>query len=188
MSKPRQFRIGWDVGGWHCDNNRSRDALVVLEIAGSKVTRIGDSYRGNLRETLTSAEGVDLIREFFDLCKVGAPERFGLTIAIDTPLGWPDSLVDIISGGPQVKISFLDADNPYTRRRTEVEIIRCGFRAANGQTLRPLSPVRDMIGSQATKGIHFLRAAELLAGCRRGVGRNLGWRSLRGNQPRIIRR
>ena len=25
-------------------------------------------------------------------------------------------------------------------------------------------------------------------GCRRGVGRNLGWRSLRGDQPRIIRR
>ena len=24
--------------------------------------------------------------------------------------------------------------------------------------------------------------------CRRGVGRNLGWRSLRGDQPRIIRR
>jgi len=27
-----------------------------------------------------------------------------------------------------------------------------------------------------------------LARCRRGVGRNLGWRSLRGDQPRIIRR
>ena len=30
--------------------------------------------------------------------------------------------------------------------------------------------------------------AALPAGCRRGVGRNWGWRSLRGDQPRIIRR
>jgi len=161
-STPRQFRIGWDVGGWHCDNNASRDALVVLEVIGSHADRIG-FYRGNLRQELVLPRGVDLIRRFFNLCEIEPPEKFDLTIAIDTPLGWPDSFVSMISGGAQVQIPFIDADNPYTRRRTEIEIIRKGFRAADGQTLRPLSPVRDMIGSQATKGIHFLRSVGLVA-------------------------
>jgi hypothetical protein len=46
-----------------------------------------------------------------------------------------------------------DEMNPYTRRETEVDLVRRGF--------HPLSAVRDMRGSQSTKGIHFLRAAEL---------------------------
>jgi len=46
-----------------------------------------------------------------------------------------------------------DEMNPYTRRETEIDLVKRGY--------QPLSAVRDMLGSQSTKGIHFLRAAEL---------------------------
>ena len=48
-----QLFIGWDVGGWNCDKNPTgRDALVVLDDAGA---RIGQPWRGNLRQTLNAA-------------------------------------------------------------------------------------------------------------------------------------
>ena len=33
MTTPTTLYIGWDVGGWNCDNSSaSRDALVVLQL------------------------------------------------------------------------------------------------------------------------------------------------------------
>jgi len=51
------------------------------------------------------------------------------------------------------QVSEKDGQNPYTRRQTELDLIQRG--------LAPLSSVRDMIGRQSTKAIHFLRAANL---------------------------
>jgi hypothetical protein len=41
---------------------------------------------------------------------------------------------------------------------------------------------------RAADGGFTVSVYENKAGCRRGVGRNWVWRSLRGDQPRIIRR
>ena len=45
--------IGWDVGGWNCDKNKSsRDALVVLD---ANRTLLGQPWRGNLCAAINQA-------------------------------------------------------------------------------------------------------------------------------------
>lgn len=82
--------IGWDVGGWHCDNNRhSRDALVILN---KDHAIVGTPWRGNLRETIESAKtSQDWLRALFDLCRTDYPETACVTLAIDTPPGFSDA-------------------------------------------------------------------------------------------------
>jgi hypothetical protein len=158
----QRFRIGWDVGAWHCDNNRaSQDALVVLEFDGHSPRRIGSPWRGNVRSILSENTGIQLIHSFLRLCGVDANDRFDAVIGIDTPLGWPQAAIALLNGEDQVTVGPQEAHNPYTRRRTEAEIIEGNYLHPNGQRLRPLSVVRDQIGSQSTKGLHFLRAANL---------------------------
>lgn len=146
--------LGWDVGGWHCDRNKlSRDALVLLGLNGKAPVPIGRPWRGNLRSLFTSQIGDHLIGSMLRLCGFDVEEPYSLTIAIDTPLGWPVAMLDLVCGGPPVPVGPSDGENLYTRRRTELELVRQGH--------TPLSAVRDMLGSQSTKGIHFLRAAGL---------------------------
>ncbi|MGN7099909.1 hypothetical protein [Brevundimonas diminuta] len=147
--------VGWDVGGWHCDRNReSRDALVVLTLGrDGQPTLAGRAWRGSLRSTLTSHKGFDLVRAMLRHCDVSLEGAEAIMIAIDAPLGWPRAMLDLANGGDLTNVSDRDFENPYTRRQTELDLIRQGF--------APLSNVRDMIGSQSTKAIHFLRAADL---------------------------
>jgi hypothetical protein len=83
------------------------------------------------------------------LCEVEATGELELVFAIDTPLGWPRSMLSLLGGGDIVKVKEF-RQNPYLFRETERFLADCGF--------EPLSAVQDMIGSQSTKGIHFLRA------------------------------
>lgn len=147
--------VGWDVGGWHCDRNReSRDALVVLQLnSESKPVLIGKAWRGSLRPVLAAHRGTALMGEMLRLCDVDITETAEIMIAIDAPLGWPSSMLSLANGGGIAEVSDKDDGNVYTRRATELGLIRQGF--------SPLSSVRDMIGSQSTKAIHFLRAARL---------------------------
>lgn len=150
----RKLRMGWDVGGWHCDRNPdSRDALVLLEPVDDDLRAIG-MWRGNLRDALVTLTGVPLLRKMLALCQLHDAGSFDLTIAIDTPLGWPQAMLRLACGGEPTSVPEDDRLNPYTRRETEVDLVkRHGY--------RPLSAVRDQLGSQSTKGIHFLRAASL---------------------------
>ena len=70
MTTPTTLYIGWDVGGWNCDNSSaSRDALVVLDDA---LNVIGMPWRGNLRVTLNDATSSrDLINRLLALCTTG---------------------------------------------------------------------------------------------------------------------
>lgn len=147
--------VGWDVGGWHCDRNReSRDALVVLTLGrDGQPTLVGKAWRGSLRPTLMRHCGVDLVRAMLGHCGVSIDGAEAIMMAIDAPLGWPRAMITLASGGASAEVSDRDFDNPYTRRETELDLIRQGF--------TPLSNVRDMIGSQSTKAMHFLRAADL---------------------------
>lgn len=140
-----QVFIGWDVGGWNCDKNpNSRDALVVLDDAGE---RIGQPWRGNLRETLnTATTAAGFLTAILTLCKlpVGTPPR--ATIAIDAPLGFPAAFAQLITSGEALTQIGQSATNPYLYRATERRLM------AEGVT--PLSAVKDMIGSQSTKAMH----------------------------------
>lgn len=160
MTQPHlapSFYIGWDVGGWNCDKNgKSRDAIVILDV---DLQIVGKPWRGNLRSTINTAAGADaFIHALFALC--GAPGGFALgaeaaqtpapriTLAIDTPLGFSQAFLGLATGLQCVESIGQSNTNPYLFRHTERFLFACG--------LTPLSAVKDMIGSQATKGIHAL--------------------------------
>ena len=141
--------VGWDVGGWNCDKNpSSRDALVLLD---DRRRQVGTPWRGNLRAVFnraaTSAELTDAV---LGLCQVDRAtcERPTLLFAIDTPLGFSTPFIDLVVQGRAVDTVGTSSSNPYLHRKTEHVLFQRG--------LSPLSPLKDMIGSQATKGLHFL--------------------------------
>ena len=140
--------IGWDVGGWNCDKNQnSRDALVVLDHAGEM---LGQPWRGNLRDTINAATTTAaFLAALLALCKLGNPAySCDATLAIDAPLGFPEAFVCMIAGGSPVDQIGRSAANPYLFRHTERRLV------AEGVT--PLSAIKDMIGSQATKAMHVI--------------------------------
>jgi hypothetical protein len=146
--------LGWDVGAWNCDRNReSRDALCALEMGGSGPVLVGTPWRGNLRDLLVAHAGHDLVGDFLRRLDVGADEARHVTIAIDTPLAWPRRMLELVTVGTSIDVPPEADNNPYLFRMQELALF-C-------REQRPLSVVRDMIGSQSTKGIHFLHRAKL---------------------------
>ena len=145
---PGAFFIGWDVGGWHCDNNRkSRDAIVILD---TKRSIVGTPWRGNLRTWINGARTSEAwLHALFSLCGASLPHAQGRCIlAIDAPLGFPDAFVNLVARRQPVETIGDARNNPYLLRETERHLIARGH--------QPLSPIKDMIGSQATKGMHVL--------------------------------
>lgn len=148
--KDRQtYYVGWDVGGWNCDKNpASRDALVILDSARGLA---GVPWRGNLRNTLNEATSSEMLAtKILELCqvKIDHENSFRLLFAIDTPLGFSKAFADLIVSRVAAGQILSSSANPYLHRETERFLFERG--------LSPLSPIKDMIGSQATKGIHFL--------------------------------
>jgi len=147
-SQRADFLIGWDVGGWNCDRNRlSRDAIVILDWQRNLV---GTPWRGNLRTVINQSETTqDWLGALFDLCGVTMETRGSQVIlAIDTPLGFSEEMISLITSGVVAEPIGQSSTNPYLYRKTE------RFLFDNG--LSPLSAIKDMIGSQSTKGIHVL--------------------------------
>ncbi|MBS7414493.1 hypothetical protein [Pseudomonas syringae] len=159
LKDSQKFYVGWDVGGWNCDRNpASRDALVILDSARELV---GVPWRGNLRNTLNEATSSKILAiKILELCqvKIDLENSFRLLFAIDTPLGFSKAFTDLIVSRVAAGQILSSSANPYLHRETERFLFERG--------LSPLSPIKDMIGSQATKGIHFLaRFAPDLASC-----------------------
>lgn len=150
MTSQSKIFVGWDVGGWNCDYNpKSRDALVILD---SDRRMLGQPWRGNLRSTINeSVSTEDFVRNLLVLCGVDKldPALLNTTLAIDTPLGFSKPLIDLLTTGKTAPSVGLASENPYLHRQTEHFLFKMG--------LSPLSPIKDMIGSQATKGMHVLR-------------------------------
>lgn len=140
--------IGWDVGGWNCDKNpASRDALVILD---EQRRILGAPWRGNLRRVINQAtDGVDFIVRLLALCGLEDHEcvQAPVVLAMDTPLGFSVALRGLFAGKPSGPIGN-SSSNPYLFRYTERFLFERG--------LSPLSAIKDMIGSQATKGMHVL--------------------------------
>lgn len=142
--------IGWDVGGWYCDKNRkSRDAIVILDDDREVV---GQPWRGNLRESIIGATSADdWLKDLFAKCGAEFPtSRPAVTLAIDTPLGFSVEFVALITRGETTEPDAKSGLNQYLFRQTERRLF--DSRSKEG----PLSAVKDMIGSQATKGMHAL--------------------------------
>lgn len=142
------YYIGWDVGGWNCDKNpRSRDAIVILD---SDLKIVGHPWRGNLRTTINSSSTTAAwIEGIFKLCKSEVSSCPKTTLAIDAPLGFSSDLLRLATSlefaSGQIENN---STNPYLLRHTE------RFLFQNDST--PLSAIKDMIGSQSTKGMHVL--------------------------------
>lgn len=146
--------IGWDVGGWNCDSNpNSRDALCAIEEKERTPAVVGNWWRGNLRATLVKHKGIDLISSMLELVNVDFKEYSHVTFAIDTPLAWPNAMIELVTNGTTQMVPGNPDNNPYLFRAQERALFSTGC--------RPLSTVRDMIGSQSTKGIYFLNQAGL---------------------------
>jgi hypothetical protein len=152
------FCIGWDVGGWNCDKNGlSRDAIVILDGA---LGMVGQPWRGNLRESIaTAATTGEWLAALFAKCGAEAPAGpLTATMAIDTPLGFSDAFVALITRQGCVEPDPISGRNRYLFRQTERHLFDRG--------LAPLSAIKDMIGSQATKGMHVLaKYAPLIESC-----------------------
>ncbi|PUB84841.1 MAG: hypothetical protein DBP02_07510 [gamma proteobacterium symbiont of Ctena orbiculata] len=144
----REWFIGWDVGGWNCDKNKnSRDAIAILD-ANHEI--VGTPWRGNLRECINSCStSIEWIAALFDLCGSGVPPEAGpVTLAIDTRLGFSEAFIQLVTQSKAAASIEASNTNPYLFRRTEHYLFEQG--------LSPLSAIKDMIGSQATKGMHVL--------------------------------
>lgn len=160
--------IGWDVGGWNCDRNpRSRDALSAISISPQGIVSVGTPWRGNLREILC---GENVVGRMVEILGVPIDQVEKIVIAIDTPLAWPVAAVELITGGATTSVPAAASHNPYLFRRSEIIFAERGKQA--------LSPVRDMIGSQSIKGLHFLKVARLRS-------RRLGVWESEGGTPRV---
>lgn len=139
--------MGWDVGGWNCDKNgRSRDAIVILN---SKSRIVGEPWRGNLCQAINeSANTPAWIAALFRLCGTEAPDTASVTLAIDTPLGFSEAFLALVG--------HLQPAGPIGESHTNLYLFRQTERYLFERGLKPLSAIKDMIGSQATKGIHAL--------------------------------
>ncbi|MDH0450360.1 hypothetical protein [Shewanella sp. GD04112] len=152
MSVGAAWFIGWDVGAWHCDKGDSRDALVILNHQGKLLCK---PWRGNLRSCIAQSESFSQwLHVVAGLCGLEMPSQVAhephtVTLAIDTPLGFSNDFVALLSGAATTKPFSKFSENPYLYRETELLLFQHGY--------SPLSAVKDMIGSQATKGLHFLR-------------------------------
>lgn len=142
------YFIGWDVGGWNCDNNSNgRDAIVILD---ETLRIVGRAWRRNLRECIVAAPTtVDWLQALFAKCKAEYPAgNMNVTMAIDTPLGFPSVFETLLARQGHVEPDKTSGLNRYLFRYTERHLFEQG--------LKPLSTVKDMTGSQATKGMHVL--------------------------------
>lgn len=143
--------LGWDVGGWHSDHNsKSRDAIVVLNADGSLAGMIDKNGRDGLAQRFRTTDPSD--PDFWAvICRgSGAEDALRacthLVIAIDAALDFSSEFKALLRGERAESIPPTSADLPYLYRPTERFLSARGF--------APLSPIKDMIGSQATKAIH----------------------------------
>lgn len=143
--------FGWDVGGWNSDEGTSRDALFALE--GTSLNKLsicgsGRGYRPSpsapFRDELLHSRDPSFLLELLGIQRM----KRRVVLAIDAPLQWSTSFVELIQGRlPKEVPGNIAAENPIVFRLTERLLADFSV----------VSAVRDRIGSQATKAQFFLR-------------------------------
>ena len=149
--------LGWDVGAWHCDKGKSRDALVLLAEVDGSLSRIGEPYWGNLRKILSLGVPSDVLDSLVTEAGGGGLHLDRIVVAIDTPLGWPAAFRSLLDGEQAPPIPQDMARNKLVYRETERHLAKNAmwFKFAKNRDA-PLSAVTHMIGSQSTKGLALL--------------------------------
>jgi predicted nuclease with RNAse H fold len=144
-----RYFVGWDVGAWNCRRTSgSQDALVVLASENSTPKLCGRVFRGPLRSEIAEIES--LPRLLGHICELETHPNDEFVIGIDTPLGLPEAVQWHVTGKCLPKsVDERASHNPYLYRKCEQHLADKCF--------PPLSAIKDMIGSQFTKGKHFLR-------------------------------
>ena len=103
-----------------------------------------------MRKTINDSKNAEeWVKNLFNLCGLNFDVlRIHVILAIDTPLGFSDSFRALLNGQVGSVPIEHSASNPYLYRATEQFLFSVG--------LKPLSSIKDMIGSQASKGMHTL--------------------------------
>ncbi len=161
MSDKKKISIGWDVGGWL--NNKNCVSAIMCD--GKELSWIIKPVTYKIKDRIPSLD--KFLKIFFkDIEKLKDPEGYDVIIAIDAPLGFPDSYIKLISNPSELKLDAIyleknDKDNceiynQYAYRYTE-RIIFEKFKK------KPLSAPFDKLGTNATVAIsHVLAWAEEL--------------------------
>jgi predicted nuclease with RNAse H fold len=151
------YFAAWDVGGWNWGKkSKSQDAVSVLARHESHLRLCGtkrkEVCRKNIRDAINRHD--ELCSLLNEVCGTSIRPKDEITLAIDTPLGFPLAVQAIVKGGklPQ-SIPEEFSQNPYLFRKTEEWLFSNDFPC--------LSAIKDMIGSQATKGMHLIRKLKL---------------------------
>lgn len=147
------YFVGWDVGAWGCrSSSSSQDSLVALTCQGQEPNLVGSIWRGNLRDALQTN---DTLAEIINgKCKVTISATDTITVAIDTPLGFPADTVALLTNSKAMNPTLAPhSENSFVFRRTEMWLAQHRF--------PPLSAIKDMIGSQSTKGMFLLQKFQL---------------------------
>ncbi len=142
--------LGWDVGAWNSDEGTSRDALFALEGTSLDELSICAGRRGYrpspsapFRDDLVRARDPSFLLELLGIRRM----KRRVVLAIDAPLRWPNSFMELIQGRlPKEVPGEVAAENPIAFRLTERLLADFSV----------VSAVRDRIGSQATKAQFFL--------------------------------
>ena len=148
-----KYYVGWDVGAWNCRKaSESQDALAILAADGDSLVLKGNLFRGPLRSEIADIKSIEHLLNSH--CNLSATCEDEFVIGIDTPLGLPEAVqwhvtLDRLPSTIEKRASH----NPYLYRRTEQLLADKNY--------PPLSAIKDMIGSQFTKGLHFLRKLQL---------------------------
>lgn len=162
-----EYYIGWDVGGWGCAKNSvSKDAFVLLDDKGSSVK----AWRGSISKKIADKSApIEYLKSVFktiepELCS----KKPKLFIAIDAILGLPTAFTQLWQENRQMDSDEINGvSNRYLYRETE-RIVSHNMREEDknlppGELKRnqPLSLLRDSLGSQATKALHFIHSLGL---------------------------
>jgi hypothetical protein len=148
-----KYYVGWDVGAWNCNKHSgSQDAFVILATHDNRLKIHGTAFRGPLREEIASISSFPALMN--QLCGIEFTQDDEFLIGIDTPLGLPEAVQWHVTGEniPQ-RVDKRASHNVYIYRKCEQLLSEKNF--------PPLSAIKDMIGSQFTKGMHFLRKLNL---------------------------
>lgn len=166
----KKYFVGWDVGAWYCDKNRnSRDAWFALGEEGEILSTI--PFWGNCKDLILKHTDIkEFLKAIFKASGLTFSKYDQITIAIDTPLGFPVGFRNLLSGEalPAAEIEKGTGkgykNNAYLFRATERFLAthfelpeKEGNVGKNKQFIQPLSAIQHMIGAQATKGLHFLK-------------------------------
>lgn len=143
----KTYYVGWDVGAWHCDKNtNSRDAIVIQDKESEDVFL----FYGNA----TNFFGEENLDAFFRALfpdHITENEQNEYKIAVDAVLGWPKEFIALITG------KDINTDILPKCKKENCFLLRECERELPFEDIQPLSAVQDMLGSQSTKVLFFLR-------------------------------